>query len=227
MWALLLIHIDIYLCELKDWCYYICMKITHTHITALITGLIIGSLAVLSFINLHPVTDNERVLEYYKVENSVAVSPYDIKSGLQKNTQDSFILVDLRTQPEYEKEHITSAINIPNYLDPAISGQDNSSRIIAAFAELHSKNPNKDIIMYCYSAACTASRKVGLLLAEHGITAKHLNIGWYEWKYYWNMWNGEDGLKAEDFITTGKDPGTPNLKNTIISPCGADNEFGC
>ncbi len=203
------------------------MKITHTHIVALILGVVIGGLGVLATSSFSDQTKEEHIAEYYKIENLVSVSPYDIKSALQRNTQDSFVLVDLRTPAEYEAEHITSAINIPNYIDPAVSGQDNNERIVNAFAELKADNPNKDIITYCYSAACMASRKVGLALSENGIATKHLNIGWYEWKYYWTMWNGEDGLKAEDFTTTGNEPGVPSLENTIISPCSENSEFGC
>lgn len=203
------------------------MKITHTHLIALILGVIVGSLAVLVSTSLSAPTVGEQVAEYYKIENMVAVSPHDIKTGLQKNTQDSFVLVDLRSAGEYETEHITSAVNVPNYVDPEVSGQDNAERLVAAFAELRAENPDKDIIMYCYSAACMASRKVGQALSEQGIIAKHLNIGWYEWKYHWTIWSGEDGLDPQDFITAGADPGTPSLEDSVLSPCSTDNEFGC
>lgn len=198
-----------------------------TNIIVLILGLIIGSLGVFWLNHLSAPTDMEKITDYYTIENLVAVSPYDIKTALQKNTQNAFVLVDLRTPEEYNLEHITSAVNVPNYLDPKKSGQSNSDRLVDTFTKIKNDNPNKDIIMYCYSAACMASRKVGLLLAEHGIVAKHLNIGWYEWKYYWTIWNGEDGTEADDFITKGSEPGTPDLGNSLLSPCSEDNEFGC
>lgn len=168
----------------------------------------------------------EITAEYYAVENAVSVSPYDIKAALQSGTQDSFVLVDLRSEAEYEAGHITSAINIPNYVDPSVSGMSNEERVVAAFAEVADANPGKDIITYCYSAACMASRKMGHTLSQNGISTKHLNIGWYEWKYYWTMWNGEDGLDPEAFITVGSEPGEPDLENTILSPC-AEGEFSC
>jgi len=203
------------------------MKITQTHIVALGLGIIIGGLTVVATYYFSSPTTEAKIAEYYAVENLVSVSPYDIKSALQRNTQDSFVLVDLRSEVEYQEGHITSAINIPNYIDSAISGQSNNERIVQAFAALAVENPGKDIITYCYSAACMASRKVGHALSEHNIFTKHLNIGWYEWKYYWTMWNGEDGLSSEDFITAGNEPGIPNLEDTIISPCAEDSEFGC
>lgn len=203
------------------------MQITQSNLTALILGLIIGSLGVFWLNNHTAPTAEEKIADYYAVENLVAVSPYDIKTALQKNTQNTFVLVDLRTSEEYNTEHMTSAVNVPNYIDPKISGKSNSDRLVEVFTKIKNDNPNKDIIMYCYSAACMASRKVGLLLSQNGIATKHLNIGWYEWKYYWTIWNGEDGTKSEDFITKGSEPGTPDLEKTIISPCGVDDEFGC
>lgn len=203
------------------------MQITQRDLIALVLGLIIGSLGVFWLNHLAEPTAAEKIADYYTVENLVAVSPYDIKTALQKNTQGDFVLVDLRTPEEYHTEHMTSAINVPNYVDAKVSGKDNSARLIEAFTKIKNDNPNKDIIMYCYSAACMASRKVGLLLSQNGITAKHLNIGWYEWKYYWTIWNGEDGTKAEDFITKGSEPGKPDLKDTLLSPCSENNEFGC
>jgi len=34
-------------------------------------------------------------------------------------------------------------------------------------------------------------RKIGKMLAEKEIYVKHPNIGWNEWRYYWNLWNHE------------------------------------
>ncbi len=170
-------------------------------------------------------TEADLMAEYYRVENLTSVSPYDIKTALQRGTHDQFVLVDLRSSAEYEAEHITSAINVPNYAPSDASGESAEDRIVREFRKIAKDNPGKDIITYCYSAACMASRKVGDTLARHGLSTKHLNIGWYEWKYYWTMWNGEDGHRAEDFITVGPEPGEPQVGGPI-DPCG-EGEFSC
>lgn len=171
------------------------------------------------------VTDEDLIAEYYRIENLVSVSPHDIKVALEKGTSDQYVVVDLRSQAEYETEHVTSAVNVPIFVDPAESGMSNDERILKAFAKIQAENPDRDIIAYCYSAACMASRKVGLMLAENGIYIKHLNIGWYEWKYYWTLWNGEDDTTAVEFITQGSEPGVKKATE-IISPCG-EGEFSC
>ena len=67
-----------------------------------------------------------------------------------------FILVDLRSREEYNKEHIVSAINIPAYSDPNNSAYGEIERIIGEFEKL---GTDKEIIVYCYSTACMTGRK--------------------------------------------------------------------
>lgn len=170
-------------------------------------------------------SDEDLMAEYYQVENLVSVSPYDIKTALQRGTSDEYVLVDMRTPEEYEAGHITGAINIPNYLPSDATGESSENRIVAAYEQVVAENPGKDIIVHCYSAYCMVSRKVGNMLSSHGIYIKHLNIGWYEWKYYWTIWNGEDDTTAEDFITVGREPGE-HAAGGVIDPCG-EGEFSC
>lgn len=185
----------------------------------------IGSTYLIQQLTGRGATNHDLIAEYYKIENLTSVSPYDIKSSLERGTADEYVLVDLRSFEEYEAEHITGAINVPNYLPEDATGEGGEARIVREFQRIQDENPGKDIITYCYSAACMASRKVGHTLAEHGIYTKHLNIGWYEWKYYWTIWNGEDGRQAEDFITVGAEPGEYEVGGPI-DPCG-EGEFGC
>ncbi len=167
------------------------------------------------------------ITEYYKIENLVSVSPYDIKTALETGNQDKHVVVDMRSKAEYEAGHVTGAINIPNYMPSDATGEETSAeRILRSYQEVVAENPGKDIIAYCYSAACMVTRKAGTMLADNGVYIKHLNIGWYEWKYYWTMWNGEDGNKSEDFITVGTEPGAMENSNKPLSPCG-EGDFSC
>ncbi len=139
---------------------------------------------------------------------------------------DSFILVDLRSQEEYEREHIIGAVNIPAYKTPDKSAYDDVERIVSEFSKLPK---DKDIIVYCYSMPCMTGRKIGQMLAEHGIYVMLLGVGWNEWRYYWGLWNHEHEwniTNVEDYVSSGKEPGI--LKERANSTtCPTENEFGC
>lgn len=166
------------------------------------------------------------IADFYKTENAVHVSPHSIRKSIMKHAV-NFILVDLRSQEEYEKEHVIGAINIPAYKDPDTSAYDDIDRIVESFKKLDQK---KDIIVYCYSIPCMTGRKIGKMLAEHGIFVKHLGIGWNEWRYFWQLWNHEhewEKAHVEEFIAKGKEPGIFNETEKIPETCPANSEFGC
>lgn len=167
----------------------------------------------------------ELIKEFYEVENAVHVSPHGLRKKMSKGETKEYILVDLRSQEEYEKEHIISAINIPAYSDPNHSAYDDTERILSSFEEL---DRNKDIIVYCYSTPCMTGRKIGKLLAKNGIFVKHLGIGWNEWRYYWDLWNhdGEIQVDPKNYIMSGSEPGIPQIEESLVPLCG-DGEFDC
>lgn len=167
-------------------------------------------------------SEKQLIKEYYLTETSVLVSPHSLRVKLDRGLDD-FILVDLRSPEEYEKEHIIGAINIPAYLDPYTPSYD-EKRLVQEFSKLPK---DKEIIVYCYSMPCMTGRKVGSLLAKNGIYVKHLGIGWNEWRYRWQDWNHEiewNNTKVENYIYSGKDPGRPE-KRDVVSACGI--EGGC
>jgi len=194
-----------------------------------IIPLVLGFIGGLLAINLQSKapTNEERINDFYQTETAVHVSPHHIRKAIAKN-DDSFILVDLRSQEEYEKEHVVGAINIPAYKDPNTSDYTAVDRITGEFAKLPKE---KDIVVYCYSIPCMTGRKIGKMLADNNIFVQLLGVGWNEWRYYWNLWNHEheiDTVQVEDYVTSGPEPGTysgPPL-NTL-SPCTTDEEFGC
>lgn len=149
---------------------------------------------------------------FYAGEMATVVSPTLVKKYIDEKNP-NYILVDLRSQGEYEKEHIKSALNIP-------ATSMNTEQLVAAFAKL---DQSKEIIVHCYSAYCTLGSQVGRALSEHGIYVKEMTSGWSEWRYHWDLPNG--GAAKEDnanYIESGKaDPAT-----TPIIPC-TEGEFGC
>ena len=168
-------------------------------------------------------SNNDLIKEFYLIENAVYVSPHGLREKIADGKND-FTLVDLRSQEEYETAHIVGAINIAAYKNPDTSAYDEKDRIIGEFKKL---SKDKDVVVYCYSMPCMTGRKIGQMLAENGIYAKHLGIGWNEWRYYWDLWNhdGEAPSSVKDYIISGKEPGVVKIKN-LPSPC-IKGEFGC
>lgn len=195
---------------------------------ALIFGAVSGALASLLVSNFQKPTQEDRIKDFYLTETAVLVSPHHIRKAMDKG-DDGFILVDLRSQEEYKKEHIIGAINIPAYKTPDKSAYGDVERIVNSFRDLRSKNQDKDIIVYCYSMPCMTGRKIGKMLAENDIYVKELGIGWNEWRHFWTLWNHEhewDVTNVEDYIATGEDPGTPKTRGDS-TVCPIDNQFGC
>jgi len=197
---------------------------TRIVIPVLLIGMIIGAVfgVLFNFVFLKlEKSEDDLIKEFYLTETAVHVSPHHLRKAIDKG-DDSFILVDLRSEEEYEKEHIIEAINIPAYRDPDTSAYDDVERIISMFSALPK---DKDIIVYCYSTPCMSGRKIGKLLTEHGIYVKHLGIGWNEWRYYWNLWNHEhewNQTNVSDYIETGESPKIKINKDKCVV-----GEYGC
>lgn len=197
-------------------------------IMSAVIGAVIASFFTYGMVATNKPDTDELKKDFYTSENAVLVSPHGLRKKMDKGETD-YILVDVRSQEEYEKEHIVGAINIPAYKDPNISVSlssdvDQKDRIINSFKEL---DEDKQIIVYCYSTPCMTGRKVGKLLVENDIYPNLLGIGWNEWRYGWDMWNhdGETPVEQKDYIVSGVESGTPKLKDTI-SPC-VEGELGC
>lgn len=191
---------------------------------AVLVGILIGTNAVLFRDRAKKPPSEDLIREYYEVENAVKVSPHGLRKLMDKGDQ-SFVLVDLRSPQEYEKEHVVGAVNIAAYTDPNTTAYHEKDRILSQFRALPQ---DKDIIVYCYSTPCMTGRKIGLMLAENGLFVKHLGIGWNEWRYEWRLWNHEpewEKTKPEDYVVSGKEPGEPK-KFELPSPCG-EGPFSC
>ena len=198
-----------------------------TILLASIIGAVVGSSVTFLFQNNQKSTEQELITEFYEIENAVYVSPHSLRQKMAKGQTNDYMLVDLRSREEYETEHIVTAVNIPAYKDPNTSAYDERDRIVGQFQELIKNNPDREIIVYCYSMPCMTGRKIGKMLTESGIYVKHLGIGWNEWRYFWDLWNHDSELptNVEDFVVSGKEPGVPNV-HELPSPC-AEGEFSC
>lgn len=199
-------------------------------LVAVISGGLIGGIVATSLVQSQQnreLSENERIAEFYATETAVLISPHSLRKKMGKGDT-SYILVDVRSPQEYQAEHIVGAVNIPAYSDPNNSAYDQVDRIVNSFRELESEG--KEIIVYCYSIPCMAGRKIGHMLADHGIYVKELGVGWNEWKYYWNLWNhdGETPVNPDDYVISGPEPGAVAVvEPPSLSPCTLSEEFGC
>lgn len=192
---------------------------------AIISGAIAGAVTTSILQSTSEPSREDLIRDFYLTENEVHVSPHHIRKGLDKGDE-SFVMVDLRSQEEYEREHVVGAISIPAYKDPNTSAYGDVERIVKAFSELPK---DKEVIVYCYSMPCMTGRKVGKMLAENDIYVKHLGIGWNEWRHFWSLWNHEhelDATNVEDYVVSGSEPGTPKVKEES-TVCPIEGEFGC
>src|SRR3990167_2211055 len=195
-------------------------------IAAILISSAIGALTAFGVISYQKPSEQDLIKEFYDIENAVYVSPHGLRKKMSKGEIDDYILVDLRSAQEYEKEHIVTAVNIPAYKDANTSAYDEQKRILNEFRTLIVKN--KEIIVYCYSMPCMTGRKIGKMLAENGIYVKHLGIGWNEGRYVWNLWNhdGEAPTNVLDYVVSGKEPGVPKGIKELPSPCG-EGDLSC
>lgn len=192
-----------------------------------IFGMIIG--AIVTTAAMHFYVDsideeeklNQEIAAYYAHETATLISPHNLRERMSHG-KDDYILVDVRAEEDYFREHIVTAINID-------TGKS-LDQVLADFQSVAVGNPNKEIIIYCYSTACMNGRKAGNFLAENGIYVKELTIGWNEWRYDWQMWNYEtewDVYAVEDFVISGVEPGIVPESARSIKPCPIDGALAC
>lgn len=182
-------------------------------------SLIFGSLGAWLTLRMHAsmqkpetsVANETLIADHYNSEMATMVSPTTLKRWIDAG-EDAYILVDLRSQAEYAREHFKTAINIP-----AVSL--NEAQLVAEFEKLPKDKP---VIVHCYSAYCTLGRKVGQTLAKHNIYVQELTVGWSELRYHYDLWNpGANAADGEQYIIKGDPDSIP-----LPPPC-VDGEFGC
>ncbi len=201
------------------------METTKTILVSVFFGALAGAAIAFFLLSFSPMpSQNKLIGDFYLTENAAHVSPHSLRKLMDRGDI-GFVLVDLRSAEEYEKEHIIGAVSIPAYKDKDTSDYGAVDRIVGNFSMLPK---DKDIVVYCYSIPCMTGRKVGKMLAEHGIFVKQLGIGWNEWRYDWTGWNHEHEwniTNASDYVFSGSAPGAPKKSNSTA--CPIDNQFGC
>jgi rhodanese-related sulfurtransferase len=148
------------------------------------------------------ISNDQKIAAYYANSVATLVSPHSIRERISYGRNDEFVLVDVRAAEDYEREHIITAVNIDTGRELDV--------VLADFKALQAANPDKDIIIYCYSASCMNGRKAGNFLAENGVFVKEMTIGWNEWRYDWEAWNYDTEwgrYDPADYVVSGPEPG--------------------
>jgi rhodanese-related sulfurtransferase len=114
----------------------------------------------------------DEAYRHFASKLSVETDPSDVMLDLQRG-QSSFVILDVRSNDDYEDCHLETALNIPYR-------QINS--------ESTSQLPkDKIIVTYCFGPGCNASTKGAMRLAALGFKVKEM-IGGLE---YWKRENGK------------------------------------
>lgn len=80
-------------------------------LSSLIAAILASGLTYVFTANKKP-SKEELIKNFYLTENAVHVSPHSLRRKMDKGEK-NYVLVDLRSPQEYEKEHIVGAVNIP------------------------------------------------------------------------------------------------------------------
>jgi rhodanese-related sulfurtransferase len=104
--------------------------------------------------------------EYLKAKLDYEASPYGLKETLE-NSPGDVVLVDVRDEESFRKEHILGAANIP------------SAELVKRLADLPR---DRTIVTYCWDMTCALAPKAALELAQKGFKVQFLAGGIEEWK---------------------------------------------
>ncbi len=168
-------------------------------------------------------SNNQLIKSFYSSTVATLISPHSLRENIEHGTNE-FIIVDTREKPDYVDGHIIGSLNIsPN------------GDWIKEFKKLQKENPDKEILIYCYTNVCMRGKKMGRELALNGIYVKELGVGFNNWKNYWKTWNYEnewEHIDINDFIVAGENPGQyyvdPKIQQKKLEEgCSILGEYGC
>jgi rhodanese-related sulfurtransferase len=105
-------------------------------------------------------------IDFFEAKLSCEIDSWDLAESLKG--QDQVIVIDVRSEEVYAKEHIPSAVNLPHREITA----DSTSFL----------DTSRTYVTYCDGIVCNASSKGALQLARLGFTVRELLGGLDWWK---------------------------------------------
>lgn len=104
--------------------------------------------------------------EYLKAKLDYEATPFGLKETLE-NSPGEVVLVDVRDEESFRKEHILGAANIP------------AAQLVKRLADLPR---DRTIVTYCWDMTCALAPRAALELAQKGFKVQFLAGGIEEWK---------------------------------------------
>jgi len=104
--------------------------------------------------------------DYLKAKLDYEASPFGLKETLE-NSPGDVVLVDVRDEEAFRREHILGAANIP------------AGQLVKRLADLPR---DRTIVTYCWDMTCALAPKAALELAQKGFKVQFLAGGIEEWK---------------------------------------------
>ena len=104
--------------------------------------------------------------EYLKAKLDFEATPYGLKETLETEPG-KVVVVDVRDEEAFRKEHILGATNIP------------AADLVKRLADLPR---DRTIVTYCWDMTCALAPKAALELAQKGFKVQFLAGGIEEWK---------------------------------------------
>ncbi|MBA3426626.1 MAG: metalloregulator ArsR/SmtB family transcription factor [Rubrobacter sp.] len=108
----------------------------------------------------------DRVVETY-LENRDTLEAVDAMELMERLSDGSVVVLDVRPEEEYRAGHIPGAISVP---------------VGALETALHMLPKDKEVVAYCRGPYCVFSDEVVLALSARGYRASRLTEGFPEWQ---------------------------------------------
>lgn len=119
----------------------------------------------------HTIQNTKKAERYFKDELAYTSTPYEVKWITDK--KEHIVIVDVRSEKDYNAGHIPGAINIPHEKWNMFNGPETE------FPGLIKDGFN---YVYCYALLCDLSKKAAQKFASAGYPVKEIKGGFAAWK---------------------------------------------
>jgi rhodanese-related sulfurtransferase len=135
------------------------------------------------------ITNKSSSRDSFTSQELLYLDPYSLLNIIDKNDK-KYLLVDIRSEKEYEKEHVKTAINLPLY--EGLRNDLSIQKKPKVLAELKKISQGKTIIVYGANAYTNTTRQAANYLTDNQLQVKILTVGWNEWRFNTNLWLAEE-----------------------------------
>lgn len=123
----------------------------------------------------------KQIIEFKQYSNIYYFDPSNLINGYDEEDR-GYLLVDTRSNEEFELGHIKNSVNVPLYTDyrQISKTKIKLSDFINQIRKINKKN--RTIVLYGYYARAQILLDAVQFLGQNGISGQALSISWYEFK---------------------------------------------